>query len=134
MTIWLKDMVKKYYTLSWKYHVGVEKPFWKSLSITPSLYWCKLCDFPKTTQLTCIIDSFITWVIKIKHTIMPSKLSYHIHHKNTEKESSVREWLSVGCEIKLPGCKFQQCYFVILNQLCNLFMPQFSSSGKWGWQ
>ena len=27
MAIWLNDMVEKYYTLSWKHHVGVERPF-----------------------------------------------------------------------------------------------------------
>ena len=27
MTIWLNDTLEKYYTLSWKHHVGVERPF-----------------------------------------------------------------------------------------------------------
>lgn len=28
-------MAEKYYTLSWKHHVGVERPFYKLLSIVP---------------------------------------------------------------------------------------------------
>lgn len=43
---------------------------------------------------------------------MPSKLFSHIHHQNTEKVRSIKEWLSVGCEIKLSGCKFQQHYLL----------------------